>query len=79
MVSLDLSPDTLNDIRLNLTIHITFSIGLPISLSFFIFIYAKYISLKRRLSFLSYHGTHKNKNKRFSRNTLSNFFMAVEV
>ena len=79
MASLDLSPDTLNDIRLNLTIHITFSIGLPISLSFFIFIYAKYISLKRRLSFLSYHDTHKNKNKRFSRNTLSNFFMAVEV
>ena len=65
-----------------LIIHITFSIApviMKIPLSLFIFIYRKYIYFKRRLNFLSNHGSHKNKNKRFSRKKLPNTFMGVEV
>ena len=65
-----------------LIIHITFSIA-PVNkkilLSLFIFIYRKYTYFKRRLNFLSNNGSHKNKNKRFSRKKLSNTFMGVEV
>ena len=56
-------------------------VKMKISFPLFTFTYTKYIYiyLKGRMNFLSNHGTHKSKSRKFWRKKLSNTSMAVEA
>ena len=55
--------------------RITFSIApAKISLSLFIFTHTKYIYLKKRINFLSNHGTHKIKLKGLKKKIMKHFY-----